>query len=86
LPPISSEFFYYADQPDGSVTLMAVPIETEPDSRFGAAQALFTGDYVAGGEGVTTYDVTPDGDQFFMIKSVRPGESRSPPRIIVVEN
>jgi hypothetical protein len=62
--------------------MMTVPIESGPGFQFGNPMRLFSGSYFAGVSG-RTYDVTPDGQRFLMIKSKATGATN---RIIVVEN
>jgi serine/threonine-protein kinase len=60
----SGEIFYKQDE-----RMMAVRIQTEPELTLGRPQELFEGQYVYGGAGpFASYDVTPDGQQFLMIK------------------
>ena len=64
--------------------IMAVAIQT--DSTFepaGSPEVIFEGPYF-GAAGGRTYDVSPDGERFLMIKPVE-GTSVTP-EIIVVEN
>ena len=76
------ELFYLATGSDG-FRVMAVPIQ--PGTSFTAAtpQALFEGRYFVDSEG-RTYDVSPDGQRFLMIKNA--GTAEAAPQIIVVEN
>ena len=60
--PDGGELFYLAP---GS-RLMAVPVETESGFAPGNATELFRG-YYAGYDG-RTYDVSPDGERFLMVK------------------
>ena len=79
------ELFYWA--PDGAV--MSVPVEGGATFTPGAPTRLFQGPYFAGVTGTDyerTYDVSPDGHRFLMIKEGTAGESDTRRRIIVVEN
>ena len=85
------ELFYLAapEEPAVSsagadVAMMTVPIESGPGFRAGNPIRLFSGSYFAGVSG-RTYDVTPDGQRFLMIKNKATGPAATN-RIIVVEN
>ena len=65
--------------------LMAVSIQQGRTFTFGNPQLVFDGQYVAPPEAGRSYDVSPDGQRFLMIKDARPtGEAPSPPQLIVV--
>jgi serine/threonine-protein kinase len=60
----SGEIFYKQDD-----RMMAVQIQTEPELNLSRPRELFTGQYVYGNVGpFPSYDVTPDGHQFVMVK------------------
>ena len=63
---------------------MAVPIESSSGFRAGTPAKLFAGPYYAVLAG-RTYDVSPDGQRFLMIKAAGSPVTNTP-RIIVVEN
>ena len=67
--------------------LMAVPVQTSSGFAAGNPTPLFKGQYVVG-PGGRSYDVSPDGQRFLMIKAgpVAGAQSGSPARIIIVEN
>jgi len=68
--------------PAGS--MMAVPIEPASTFASGVPAKLFDGHYFAGG-GISlgrTYDVTPDGQRFLMLKL----ESETPASLVVVQH
>jgi Tol biopolymer transport system component len=66
--------------------LMAVPVQTTPTLTVGTPVKLFEGPYFRG-LNLRTYDVSPDGLRFLMIKEVGSGEDTSErPRIIIVQN
>ena len=74
------ELFYL----DESNTLMAVPVQTSgPQFSFGRPAKVFdtkySGDFYS-------YDVTPDGLRFLMMKESGAGDWRQPPNIVVVLN
>ncbi len=63
--------------------VIAVPIEPDPGFTRGNPEVVLEGDYylAAGGP---NYDVSPDGEQFLMIKQVQDASATS--QIIVVQN
>lgn len=68
---------------------MAVPVQLRPRFRAESPRPVFAGKYFGSGQlGARTYDVSPDGQRFLMIKQAVSGEqmSETPPRIIVVQN
>jgi hypothetical protein len=75
------ELFYLV--PPGRV--MSVPIQSGASFRAGNPQVVFDGPYVAPNSS-RTYDVSPNGERFLMIKAASQDKtSGSPPSIIVVE-
>jgi hypothetical protein len=80
--------------------LMRVPVTTGSTFPAGTPSRLFDAPYYFGPEVVgrsRTYDVSPDGKQFLMIKeggvadarpgaTARPGESPSPARLVLVQH
>ena len=62
-----------------------VPVETEGDFRQGAPELLFRGEFFfqTGGR---TYDVSPDGKRFLMIKASATTVEGSQPDVVMVEN
>ena len=82
------ELFYMAAPPnatEGIVSMMAVPVQTSPSLVLGTPVKLFEGPYFIGLAG-RTYDVSPDGKRFLMIKNVSPGQTAADQRIVIVEN
>ena len=67
---------------------MAVGIDTEPRLRAGTPSALFSGRYRSGGlTNPIPYDVSPDGQQFLVIKDLQPGDTAfGQAEIVVIEN
>jgi serine/threonine-protein kinase len=67
--------------------LMSVPVNAGPAWSAGTAIRLFQGPYFAGAPDQTarTYDVTPDGKRFLMIRSAAAGEQASE-SLVVVQN
>jgi eukaryotic-like serine/threonine-protein kinase len=69
-----------------AAAFMAVPIQTTPAFAAGKPTMLFQGQYLAG-PGGRTYDVSPDGRRFLMVKTGG-GQSGNaiPFRFVIVEN
>jgi len=67
--------------------MMSVPIETAPVFSAGKPTMLFQGQYLPGPSG-RTYDVSPDGRRFLMVKVGGTGRSADPMpyRFVIVEN
>ena len=63
--------------------LLAVSIETDPTFIAGNAEVVFERQY-ANPQGGRTYDISPDGERFLMIKQVESASEAS--QIIVVQN
>ena len=64
---------------------MAVPVQTvptEPSFAHGNAEEVFGGRYFGGSFG-RTYDISPDGERFLMIKESAGSDSRE---FILVQN
>jgi serine/threonine-protein kinase len=80
------ELFYLSGEvlASGVVSIWTVPIQSSPTFRAGTPRKLFEGRYFAALAG-TTYDVTPDGQRFLMIKPSSNARMINP-RIIVVDN
>ena len=65
--------------------LMAVGVQTEPSFAPGAAEEVFGGYYAPGGGAVgRTYDISPDGERFLMIKESGSDETSSTEFILVL--
>ncbi len=62
--------------------MMAVGIKTEPTFTAGSPVVLFTGGYGIGS--LINYDISPDGQQFLMIKEAEEVERQG--QINVVQN
>jgi serine/threonine-protein kinase len=73
------ELFYL----DATNALTSVPIRTAPTFSAGASTKLFDGRYL-GGPFWRTYDVSPDGQRFLMIKDSAAAERPSTPTSLVV--
>jgi serine/threonine-protein kinase len=66
--------------------LMAVAIQTRPTMTVGRPVPLFQGPYLREGLSGRTYDVSPDGTRFLMIKQAGGPETGRAPHIMLVEN
>ena len=76
------ELFY----PDGEGYVTAVPVQTQPTFSAGRPMRVFETRY-AGGGGARTYDVSPDGSRFLMLKETAvSGSAARPATIGVVMN
>ena len=78
------ELFYLS--PDGP--LMRVPVQTDANFVAGNAEVSFEEAYYgAGGPPGRTYDISPDGTRFLMIKEgVASDETSAPTELILVQN
>ena len=77
--PDGRELFYIVP-PDAR--FMAIPVQTEPSFAAGNAEELFSGYFApSGGLSGHTYDVSPDGERFLMIK-----ESEISAEFVLVQN
>jgi hypothetical protein len=79
------ELFFMAQArgADAVSTMMAVPIDTTPTFSPGMPSKLFSGNFFSQVVGVT-YDVSPDGQRFLMVKG--PAATAASSRILVVDN
>ena len=73
------ELFYL----DGTSAMTAVSVHTAPTFTVDTPTKLFEGRYVAGMTS-RTYDVSPDGQRFLMIKTTARGDQASTPASMVV--
>jgi hypothetical protein len=66
--------------------MMTVPIQPGPTFTAGIPQLVFKGTYLTPSIS-RSYDVSPDGRRFLMIKDATPvGEAPQPPQLIVVQH
>jgi serine/threonine-protein kinase len=80
------ELFYLASSSGPTSTLMRVPVEARNTVwSAGTPVVLFQGRYFTGSQG-RTYDVSPDGRRFLMIKEAGADQGDARPQIIVVQN
>ncbi len=77
------ELFYLK----GDGTMVAVPIHPDAGGRFnpGIPTSLFQGAYFMG-QSARTYDVSPDGSRFLMIKGAAPSTNSSAVQLVVVQH
>jgi hypothetical protein len=77
------ELFYLS--PSGA--LMRVGVEQGPTWAAGTPTKLLNEDYfsVPGGNAGRTYDISPDGQRFLMIKASG-GSNQPAPQIVIVQN
>ena len=79
--PEGRELFYLASGP----RLMAVGVQTEPSFAPGNAEEVFGGYYAPIGRAFgRTYDISPDGERFLMIKESGSDETSSTEFILVL--
>ena len=74
------ELFYL----DGANALTVVSVHTGPTFSADTPTKLFDGPYLAAGEMDRTYDVSPDGQRFLMIKNAAGGDQASTPASMIV--
>jgi eukaryotic-like serine/threonine-protein kinase len=56
-------------------SVIAVAVETEPTLKLGKPEILFHGGYVPSSSTENTWDVSPDGKRFLMMKELAPSAS-----------
>ena len=77
----SKELFYIG----ANGALLRVPIAASGAAWNGTPTKLLEGRYYTGGGASRTYDVSPDGQRFLMIKT--PGtDASAPPALIVMQH
>jgi hypothetical protein len=79
-------FYMRASSGTEPVSMWAVPVQTSPSLVLGMPVKLFEGPYLGLPFVGRTYDVSPDGRRFLMIKSVSPAQATATQRIVIVEN
>jgi len=76
--------FYVGAGNSAELSLWQVPVQVSGATWYvGAPMKLFTGHYLSAGTSGRTYDVSPDGQQFLMIKSAGTDGSLAPSLIVV---
>ena len=79
------EVFYFGLAPESA--LMAVPVRTNGTFTFGNPSKLFDGRPYFTAPRDRTYDVSPDGQKFLLIKAVQTAEANSmPPQSVLILN
>jgi eukaryotic-like serine/threonine-protein kinase len=79
------ELFY--TRLDGA--LISVPVSPGPTFTWGTSTPMFAGRYFNGSAVLSrggTFDVTPDGRRFLMLKQGGPEQPVEPPTVVVVKN
>jgi serine/threonine-protein kinase len=80
------EIFYISNQLDGVISMHAVPVAASESFTAGVPQKVFEGRYVQDSNG-RSYDVSPDGKRFLMIRPVAAASGTGgPSRFIAVLN
>jgi serine/threonine-protein kinase len=81
------ELFYYVGPTRGPGKIMAVSVQPGTTLAFGTPQVVVAGQYLAPQMG-RTYDVSPDGKKFLLIKDAPSTSSSAPPpsQLVVVLN
>jgi hypothetical protein len=81
--PDGREMFYLNGD-----TVMAVSVETEPTFKPGKSRVLFKGAFIAGYGESPSWDISPDGKRFLMIKPPQSPAStgEAPRKINIVVN
>ena len=80
------ELFYLATTSSPTSTFMRVPVEARSTVwSAGTPVVLFQGRYFTGTQG-RTYDVSPDGRRFLMVKEAGADQGDARPQIIVVQH
>ncbi len=85
--PAGRELFYRSS----SGQLTAVQIQEDSNFTFGNPEVVFKetsffGGFRGGGGLGRTYDVSPDGKRFLMIKEGNPAGETAPTQVILVQN
>jgi serine/threonine-protein kinase len=80
------ELFYLAGE--APVRVMTVPVQLASTFTAAAPQVVFEGPYHASSaNGGRTYDVSPDGERFLMLKEITPADAAArPPQLVIVLN
>src|SRR6266850_2295783 len=80
-------FYLVAPTAEGLVdALNAVPIQSGPSFAAGPSRTVFKGSYLATSDS-RMYDVSPDGQQFLMIKEASStNQTAAPPSLVIVQN
>jgi serine/threonine-protein kinase len=81
------ELFYVGADNSAELSLWQVPVQVSGATwNAGAPMKLFSGHYLSTGTSGRTYDVSPDGQQFLMIKAPGTDGGLAPSALIVVQH
>jgi Tol biopolymer transport system component len=81
------ELFYVGADDSAELSLWQVPVQVSGVTwNAGAPMKLFSGRYLSAGTSGRTYDVSPDGQQFLMIKAPGTEGDRVPSALVVVQH
>ena len=83
----SGRELFYVKPPPGGRTMMVAAVETEPTFSVGERRALFPlgGEYWLSAQ-YAAYDVAPDDEHFFLVRSRAPDDERGTGGLIIVDN
>jgi len=62
---------------------MAVDVQTSADFSAGSPRVLFTGRYLPSPNGVSGYDISPDGQRFLKIQPTNPEQAVSQINVVI---
>ena len=84
--PNGRELFYMGLQQDnGNIAVMVATVEPQPSFTSGSPATIIDGPYL--GSNAHSYDISPDGQRFLMIKRTETNdEGLAPGEVIVVQN
>ena len=81
------ELFYDGADISAELSLWQVPVQVSGTTwNAGAPTKLFGGRYFSAGTAGRTYDVSPDGQRFLMIKTPATDRGLAPSALIVVQH
>ena len=81
------ELFYVGADTSAELSLWQVPVKVSGATwNAGAPIKLFGGHYYSAGTSGRTYDVSPDGQQFLMIKALETDRGLAPSALILVQH
>ena len=62
---------------------MAVEVQTKPDFSARSPRVLFTGRYLPSPNGVSGYDISPDGKRFLKVQPTNPEQAGSQINVVI---
>ena len=79
---------FYVDSVDSGLFrgLIGVPVQTEPTFSYGNSEIVFEGQYTNSRGAGRSYDISPDGQRFLMIKEAAADTVAAPTQLHVVLN